>query len=97
MEHLEQLVLLSSEFGFRLDAGQLEPLGAYAEWLEREALEAGGIGPNERNQLLERHVADALTWLQPIDTAPDSLLDIGAGTNEIRRMLIGRELMGMME
>jgi len=31
---------------------------------------------------------------QPTDDIDAKLLDIGAGTNEIRRMLIGRELIG---
>jgi 16S rRNA (guanine527-N7)-methyltransferase len=79
VERLEQLALLSSDFGFRLDDAQLDALAAYLQWLEREALEAGGIGPNEGSNLLERHVGDALTWLQPINSTPKSLLDIGSG------------------
>ena len=79
VEHLERLRLLSSEFGFPLDGGQLESLEDYVHWLADEAAAAGGIGPNEVPQLLERHVGDALTWLQPIDAAPISLLDVGSG------------------
>ncbi len=79
VEHLERLRLLSNEFGFPLDGGQLESLEDYIHWLADEAAAAGGIGPNEVPQLLERHVGDALTWLQPIDAAPISLLDVGSG------------------
>ena len=32
--------------------------------------------------------------LRPDGSSDAKLLDIGAGTNEIRRMLIGRELIG---
>lgn len=79
MEHLERLALLSSDFGFPLDTDQLESLGQYRDWLETEAFAAGGIGPNEAPHLMERHIADALTWLQPLDRAPSTLLDIGSG------------------
>ncbi|MDH3247939.1 MAG: class I SAM-dependent methyltransferase [Acidimicrobiia bacterium] len=79
MEQIERLSLLSSEFGFPLDTGQLESLGRYRDWLETEAFAAGGIGPNEVPHLMERHIADALTWLQPLDRAPSTMLDIGSG------------------
>ena len=79
MEHLELLALLSSDLGVRLDVEQLEALDAYRHWLEREAVEAGGIGPNEVPHLLERHVADALTWLGPLESTPGSMLDVGSG------------------
>lgn len=79
VERLEQLALLSSDFGFPLDHRQLESLGRYRDWLEDEAVQAGGIGPNEGPHLLERHVADALTWLQPLERAPVTMLDIGSG------------------
>ncbi len=76
---LERLALLAKDFGFELDASQLGSLDAYRRWLEDEAIEAGGIGPNELPHLLERHVADSLTWLQPMDSEPTTLLDIGSG------------------
>lgn len=79
VEQIERLSLLSSEFGFPLDTGQLESLGRYRDWLETEAFAAGGIGPNEVPHLMERHIADALTWLQPLDRAPSTMLDIGSG------------------
>lgn len=79
VEHLERLALLSSEFGFPLDREQLESLERYRDWLQDEAVRAGGIGPNEGPQLLERHVADALTWLQPLERAPATMLDVGSG------------------
>ncbi len=79
MEHLERLALLSSDLGVQLDVEQLESLDAYRHWLEQEAVEAGGIGPNEVPHLLERHVADALTWLGPLDSTPGSMLDVGSG------------------
>ena len=79
MEPLDRLAKLSSDFGFPLDTDQLESLDAYREWLAGEAVEAGGIGPNEVPQLFERHLADALTFLQPLDWTPETVLDVGSG------------------
>ena len=79
VEPLDRLAKLSSDFGFPLDTDQLESLDAYREWLAGEAVEAGGIGPNEVPQLFERHLADALTFLQPLDWTPETVLDVGSG------------------
>ena len=79
VEPVERLARLSNDFGFPLVDDQLRSLIAYAEWLEREAPEAGGIGPNESLHVLERHVGDSLTWLQPMDAPPVSMLDVGSG------------------
>ncbi len=79
VKHLERLALLVKDFGFELDATQLGSLDAYRRWLESEAIEAGGLGPNELPHLLDRHVADSLTWLQPMESAPTTLLDVGSG------------------
>lgn len=79
VEHLERVARLSSDFGFPLDPLQLESFEDYGRWLEREAVEAGGLGPNEIPKLFERHVADAITWLQPLDVAPATMLDVGSG------------------
>ena len=79
MEPLDRLAKLSSDFGFLLDTDQLESLDLYREWLAGEAVESGGIGPNEVSQLFERHLADALTFLQPLDCTPETVLDVGSG------------------
>ena len=79
VEHLELLARLGSDFGFPLEARQLDTLDTYRRWLETEAVEAGGIGPNEVSHLVDRHLADALTFLQPLDSAPATMLDIGSG------------------
>ena len=79
VEPLDRLAKLSSDFGFLLDTDQLESLDLYREWLAGEAVESGGIGPNEVSQLFERHLADALTFLQPLDCTPETVLDVGSG------------------
>ena len=66
--------------GHPLDNDQLALLEAYAEWLEREAIPAGGLGPREGPKLWQRHVADSLTFATAWpDTPPPDLLDVGSG------------------
>lgn len=58
--------------------GQLEEL---VTWLREEAVEAGGLGPNEADRIWPRHVADSLTfagaWMD--GSPPRRLLDVGTG------------------
>ena len=55
----------------------------YADWLVREAIPAGGLGPEETERVVDRHVLDALLFaVAAADTgheAPTDVLDIGAG------------------
>lgn len=52
--------MLSAEQQLGLDEQQVERLLAYETWLEEEALPAGGIGPNEAERIMERHIVDSL-------------------------------------
>jgi 16S rRNA (guanine527-N7)-methyltransferase len=79
VEHLKQARLLASEFGAILDDARLRALERYATWLVDEASRAGGIGPNEADSVIDRHILDSLTFLGPIDHPPNSLLDVGSG------------------
>ncbi len=65
--------------GFPLDQEQLALLTAYAEWLETEAIPAGGLGPREAERIWPRHLADSLVFAKGWDTPPDELLDAGSG------------------
>ncbi|MCP3974752.1 MAG: hypothetical protein GY720_09690 [bacterium] len=47
-------------------------------WLRAEALEAGGIGPDEGERLWRRHIADSLTFLAGLDGV-SSIVDVGSG------------------
>jgi 16S rRNA (guanine(527)-N(7))-methyltransferase RsmG len=54
-------------------------LGTYREWLLTEAVEAGGIGPNEADRIDERHIADSLLFAGGFPARPAQILDVGSG------------------
>ena len=65
-----------------LNTGDTFPASESAVKVANEAVQALGGAGYTKDWPVERFYRDA------------KLLDIGAGTNEIRRMLIGRELVG---
>lgn len=65
-------------FDHHLSAHQEEQLDRYMAWLRREAILAGGLGPDEARHLENRHIADSLLYLPPSVTG-SSLLDLGSG------------------
>jgi 16S rRNA (guanine(527)-N(7))-methyltransferase RsmG len=51
-----------------------------AEWLVREAIPAGGVGPGEEAHVEERHIADSLLFAWGWrNESPERVLDIGSG------------------
>lgn len=56
----------------------MESLGAYRDWLESEAIPAGGMGPDELDRLDERHIGDSLLFL-PFLPVGGPILDAGSG------------------
>ena len=67
--------------GFPLQAPQLATLSKYRDWLVKEAIPAGGLGPEEADRVWSRHVADSLTFAAcwPRRHPPPTLLDVGSG------------------
>ena len=66
--------------GFDLGTEQADRLGVFAEWLVREAIPAGGLGPREGAKVWPRHLADSLTFAAGWrEGAPAELLDAGTG------------------
>ena len=68
--------------GVTLDHHQLALLEDLAEWLVREAIPTGGLGPSEGPVVYSRHLADSLLFASAWSSstgAPSSLLDVGAG------------------
>lgn len=67
--------------GWDLNDSQLHALQRYGDWLREEAIVAGGLGPNEAERILERHLADSLLfaggWRRP--RPPRSVADLGSG------------------
>ena len=65
--------------GVALTRAQREELGHFADWLATEAADAGGIGPEEGERLIDRHIADSIVFATAWDGAPVDILDVGAG------------------
>lgn len=67
--------------GLEPTQNQIDALDELEAWLRTEAIEAGGIGPNEAESLAWRHIADSLTFSHAWRDAPDrtTILDLGSG------------------
>ena len=77
MKHtLEPLLSLA---GLRLSAPQWDQLSAYRNWLLREAMPAGGIGPHEAPRLTQRHIGESLAYGVVIPNDPSVITDYGSG------------------
>lgn len=76
----EILLRAASWAGLTLSGAQVQQLEVFTRWLAEEAIPAGGLGPDEGERLLDRHVADSLVlaaaWR---GTRPETLVDIGSG------------------
>ncbi len=65
--------------GIEVDQGQIELLQRYRQWLSTEAVEAGGIGPNELDRIDNRHIGDSLLFAGGFQGTPATVLDVGSG------------------
>ena len=65
--------------GTDLTPAQRETLIQFADWLAAEAVEAGGIGSDEKDRIIDRHVADSLVFAAAWEGTPVDVLDIGSG------------------
>lgn len=65
--------------GTDLSSAQHETLIQFADWLAAEAVEAGGIGSDEKDRIIDRHVADSLVFAAAWAGTPVDLLDVGSG------------------
>lgn len=68
--------------GLALNPHQFGLLTDLADWLVREAIPAGGLGPAEGPIVYPRHIADSLLFAAGWHDAggpPASVLDVGAG------------------
>ena len=65
--------------GRELSPDQITTLDRYREWLLTEAVEAGGIGPNEAVRIDNRHIGDSLLFAGGFRDAPRFVLDVGSG------------------
>lgn len=65
--------------GIDLTPVQGEQLLEFARWLGTEAVDAGGIGPDEGSRLVDRHIADSIVFAAAWDQTPGRILDVGSG------------------
>lgn len=79
-QHRRSALAAAHWAGVTLHEAQLELLERYAEWLRREALPAGGLGPREATRVWDRHLADSLTFARPwAGRTEGSIVDLGSG------------------
>jgi 16S rRNA (guanine527-N7)-methyltransferase len=62
-----------------LSPDQVEHLEQYAQWLEKEAIPAGGLGPREGTRIWPRHIGDSLAFAVAWPDQPVEILDVGTG------------------
>ncbi len=65
--------------GVELTPTQVLQCEEFTRWLDTEAADAGGIGPEEGSRLLDRHVADSIIFAAAWDRTPADILDVGSG------------------
>ena len=77
-DHAQVVLPLAVRDALGLDDYAEGLLRRYAEWLRKEAMPAGGIGPNEVGRVWDRHILDALTFAKAAEpTTPAA--DVGTG------------------
>ncbi len=57
----------------------LDRLSDLADWLLSEAAAAGGLGPQEKERLWQRHIFDSAAFARSWPVPPQSCVDLGSG------------------
>ncbi len=78
MFHVEHISQAARYAGMELDPGKIVQFERYMEWLNNEAIPAGGLGPGESGRLEQRHIADSLLFASCLDD-PGNAWDLGSG------------------
>jgi 16S rRNA (guanine527-N7)-methyltransferase len=75
-----QLNRVAEWIGFPIVGDQFAALKEYASWLASEAIQAGGLGPDEGPRIWDRHICDSLAFAVGWrNERPDVALDVGSG------------------
>ncbi len=72
-------VAAARHVGVELDKSQMDLLSKFHGWLGSESIRAGGLGPDERSRLWDRHIADSLVFAAVLVQA-ENCIDLGSGT-----------------
>lgn len=65
--------------GRDLSLTQISLLDRYRDWLLTEAVDSGGLGPNEAARVDNRHIGDSLLFAGGFRQIPKLILDVGSG------------------
>ena len=65
--------------GVVLDEAQRAELLRFEQWLEEEAITAGGVGPAEGKRLFDRHIADSMAFEVGFRDGDRTAVDVGGG------------------
>jgi 16S rRNA (guanine527-N7)-methyltransferase len=79
VEHLENARRAATWAGVTLSTEQESALLRFAQWLEEEAIPAGGLGPREGPRIWQRHIADSLTMATALVGRKGTAVDLGTG------------------
>ncbi len=80
MEHRQERIdTAARRWEIPMDPDRRASLLRFADWLETEAIVAGGLGPAEGERILDRHVLDSLTYLRGFPPDARTVLDVGGG------------------
>jgi 16S rRNA (guanine527-N7)-methyltransferase len=71
----------AASIGVAINDRQTHLLMSYGEWLDREAVKAGGLGPGESLRIPARHLLDSLAFSLAWSPSgsPETALDLGSG------------------
>ncbi len=79
VKHSEVWARCAAWAGIQLDSEANARLEVYEQWLATEAIDAGGLGPRERDRVHDRHIGDSLLFAGGLDPNPENVLDVGSG------------------
>lgn len=79
MSDSERLRTIARACGVSLDDDQLQQMLGFRDFLRSEGIASGGIGPNEADRLIDRHLGDSLAYLLGTNETLGQLLDVGSG------------------
>jgi 16S rRNA (guanine527-N7)-methyltransferase len=57
----------------------MQLLVEFREWLASEAIQAGGLGPNEDLRIDRRHISDSLLFARLLPVETPEVVDLGSG------------------
>lgn len=79
MFHVEHVLAAARYSGLALNSKQIGALRNYGDWLGTEGAVGGGIGPDEKDRIERRHLADSLLFASQFPHDTIQVFDLGSG------------------